>query len=155
MDKRKKKAILSAASGKTVELDRVPDEVFASRMLGEGFAVEPQNGVFFSPADGVIENVSETKHAYSIRSADGLDILVHIGIDTVELGGEGFTPCVKKGDRVRAGDIIARADLAFIKDQGFLTVTPVIVSNWDEMISYELSFGEAVGGETPVLRYNK
>jgi PTS system glucose-specific IIA component len=153
MDKNKDKKLLAVANGRSISLDLVEDEVFASRMLGEGVAVEPASGVFFSPADGVLENVSDTKHAYSIKTNDGLEILVHIGIDTVELGGEGFTPCVKKGDRIKAGDVLARADVEFIKSKGYSTVTPVIISNWDSLESYDLYCGDVVGGETPIIGY--
>ena len=153
MDKNKNKKLLAVASGRSIDLDSVKDEVFASRMLGEGVAVEPETGVFFSPADGVIENISDTKHAYSIKTKDGLELLVHIGIDTVELGGEGFTPCVKKGDQVKAGDIIARADIDFINKKGYSTVTPIIVTNWDTLDSYDLFCGDVVGGETPIIGY--
>ncbi len=153
MDKKKEKSLVAAASGRAVSLDGVPDEVFSSRMLGEGVAIEPESGVFFCPADGVVESISDTLHAYTIKTNDGLDILVHIGIDTVDLGGKGFTPCIKKGERVKAGDVLARADLAFIKEKGFSTVTPIIVSNSDELSSYELFLGRVVGGETPIMRY--
>jgi glucose-specific phosphotransferase system IIA component len=153
MFQKNKNRLLAPASGKAITLESVPDEVFSSKMLGEGFAVEPETGVFFSPSDGVIESVSETLHAYTLRTNEGLDVLVHIGIDTVDLKGEGFSSCVEVGDKVRAGDVIARADIALIRSKGFLTVTPVIVSNPEKLSSFELNLGEAIGGETAVMNY--
>lgn len=153
MFSKNKNKLLAAASGRAIPLEKVPDEVFASKMLGEGFAVEPETGVFFSPADGVIENVSETLHAYTIHTNDGLDVLVHIGIDTVELNGEGFSSCVEAGERVKAGDVLARADIVFLRSKGFSTVTPVIVSNHERLASYDFEFGKAIGGETAVMNY--
>lgn len=151
----KKGKLLAACSGEAVALSSVPDEVFASGMLGGGVAIKPETGMFFSPVDGTVENITDTLHAYTIRSEDGLDLLLHIGIDTVELRGVGFCACVKTGDRVRAGDIIARADLDLIKEKGYLTVTPVIISNSDELLSLEAFLGKAVGGESTVLEYRK
>lgn len=145
--------LLAVADGEAIPIDTVEDEVFSSRMLGDGFAVDPKSGNFFSPADGVIENISETLHAYTLRTDDGLDILIHIGIDTVELSGKGFTPFVKKGDRVSAGDLIARADLGLIKENGFSAVTPVIISNYDEISSYDISLGDVTGGKSTVIKY--
>ena len=153
MFSKSKNRLLAAASGRSIALDDVPDEVFSSKMLGEGFAIEPETGVFFSPADGVIESVSETLHAYTVHTNDGLDVLVHIGIDTVELKGEGFSSCVEKGEKVRAGDVIARADIAFIRSRGFSAITPVIVSNPEKLGAFKLDLGKAVGGETAVMNY--
>lgn len=153
MFSKSKNRLLAPASGRAISLESVPDEVFSSKMLGEGFAIEPETGVFFSPADGVIEGVSETLHAYTIHTSDGLDVLVHIGIDTVELGGKGFSNCVDVGEKVKAGDVIARADIAFIRSKGFATVTPVIVSNHEKLSSFELNLGKATGGETAVMNY--
>ena len=155
MFKKNKKKLVAVASGKAIGLESVPDEVFSGKMLGDGFTVEPETGVFFSPADGVIENITDTKHAYTLKTKDGLELLVHIGIDTVELGGEGFSSCVRAGQTVVAGEIIARADLELIRSRGLSTVTPVVISNSDELSNLELSLGRVVGGETAVAKYNK
>ena len=153
MFQKNKNKLLAPASGKAIPLENVPDEVFSSKMLGEGFAVEPETGVFFSPADGVIESISETLHAYTIHTNDGLDVLVHIGIDTVDLRGEGFSSCVEAGDKVRAGDVIARADIALVRSRGFLTVTPVIVSNHEKLATFDFDLGKVTGGESAVMIY--
>lgn len=149
------KKILAVADGEVLPLSRVPDEVFSSGMLGEGFAVEPTAGTVYSPVNGRIDSVTETKHAYTVRSDDGLDILVHIGVDTVKLGGEGFLSLVEEGDSVKAGDIIARADLDIIKKQGLPTVIPVIVSNFEDMKSFEVKTGAVRGGKSAAMTYKK
>ena len=101
MKEQVEKYILSPISGKTVSLDDVPDKVFSERLLGDGVAILPEDGRIFSPTDGVISSVAETKHAYGISSDDGTEILIHFGLETVELKGEGFEPLVKSGDRVK------------------------------------------------------
>ena len=98
-------------------------------MLGDGVAVLPENGTFYSPVDGKIVQVFDTKHAYSIRSDDGLEILVHIGLNTVELKGQGFTSFVKDGDTVKKGDKIAEVNLEYISDMGYQLYTPVLITN--------------------------
>ena len=148
-----KSGLFAVASGRAVSLDAVPDEVFSGRILGEGFAVEPEGGEFFSPCDGVVENVSETLHAYSIRSDSGPDILVHIGIDTVKLGGEGFMSFVSAGQRVKKGQKLAQVNLGLISSRGLFTVTPVIVTNADMLRSFELSLGQVTGGESLVMSF--
>lgn len=150
-----KKKLLAVADGMALPLEDVPDPAFSGKMLGDGFAVEPSVGVFYSPVDGRVESVTDTRHAYSIRSDDGLDILVHIGIDTVELKGKGFSSLVAAGDRVKAGEPIARADLDLIRAGGLPTITPVLVSNTEELGAFELSLGEVKGGASAVLRYRK
>lgn len=147
--------LLAAADGEAVELSRVPDEVFSSGMLGEGFAVEPTAGTIYSPVTGVIASVTETRHAYTIRSSDGLDILVHIGIDTVKLGGEGFLTLVDEGDEVKAGDIIARVDLELIRKKDCSTVIPVIITNFEDIKSFEVKNGAVRGGKSIAMTYKK
>lgn len=147
--------LLSVADGRAVPLSDVPDEAFASGMLGSGFAVEPSGGTIYSPVDGVVEGVADTRHAYTIRSRDGLDVLVHIGVDTVKLGGAGFLPLVSAGDSVNAGDAIARADLGVIRAAGCRAVTPVLVANSEEIDKIKLKFGSVTGGKSAVLTYSK
>lgn len=147
--------LLAIADGRAVPLGNVPDEVFASGMLGNGFAVEPISGTIYSPVSGRIDSVTETKHAYTIKSDDGLDILVHIGVDTVKLGGQGFISLVERGDNVRAGDVIAKADIAYIKANGLSPITPVLIANHDELKSYDFKLGAVRGGRSAVMTYKK
>ena len=150
---KKESVLVSAADGRALPLSAVPDEAFASGLLGVGLAIEPASDRILSPAAGRIESVSETAHAYSILTDDGLDLLVHVGIDTVRLGGEGFSPAVKAGDRVKAGDLLVRVDLALLSDRGLPTVIPVLVTNPERLSSHALVTGDVKGGESAVMRY--
>lgn len=147
--------LLAVADGRAVPLRDVPDEAFASEMLGKGFAVEPSSGTIYSPVSGTVDSVTDTCHAYTIRSNDGLDILIHVGVDTVKLCGEGFISLVEQGDSVRAGDVIAKADLGLIRSNGLSAITPVIVANHDELSSFDLKLGAVRGGRSAVMTYKK
>lgn len=147
------KSILSPADGTVISLDRTPDEAFASGMLGDGFAVEPENGNIYAPVAGTVVSVSESRHAYAI-SADFGDLLVHIGIDTVEVP-EAFEPLVNVGDKVEAGQHIARADLEMIKKAGLSTVIPVLITDLREAGTVKKNFGKARGGKDVAMYLTK
>lgn len=115
--------------GAVVPLVDVKDPTFSSGALGAGIAVEPTEGKLYAPADGKITVAFPTGHAYGLRTEDGLDLLMHIGMDTVELDGKYFTPKVAKGDTVKRGDVIAEFDIPAIKDAGYLLVTPMVITN--------------------------
>ncbi|WP_394175385.1 N-acetylglucosamine-specific PTS transporter subunit IIBC [Guptibacillus hwajinpoensis] len=115
--------------GKIIPLTEVPDEVFSSGMMGEGFAIIPENGNFSSPVDGEVVSVFPTKHAIGIRSTQGLEILIHVGIDTVNLKGEGFTTLVKEGDTVKKGQKLMEVDLNSISRSIPSLATPIIFTN--------------------------
>lgn len=115
--------------GAVVPLVDVKDPTFSSGALGAGIAVEPIEGKLYAPADGKITVAFPTGHAYGLRTEDGLDLLMHIGMDTVELDGQCFTPKVAKGDTVKRGDVIAEFDIPAIKDAGYLLVTPMVITN--------------------------
>lgn len=149
------KKLLAALDGNAIPLSSVPDEVFSSGMLGDGFAIDPASGNVYSPVNGHIDSVTDTRHAYTIHSDDGLDILVHIGIDTVTLGGDGFISLVEPGDAVRAGDIIARVDLDHIKKNGLSPISPVIIANHDTLRHYDFKPGQVRGGKSTVMTYKK
>lgn len=116
-------------AGAVVPLVDVKDPTFSSGALGAGIAVEPTEGKLYAPADGKITVAFPTGHAYGLRTEDGLDLLMHIGMDTVELDGKYFTPKVAKGDTVKRGDVIAEFDIPAIKDAGYLLVTPMVITN--------------------------
>lgn len=115
--------------GSVVLLADVKDPTFSSGALGAGIAVEPTEGKLYAPADGKITVAFPTGHAYGLRTEDGLDLLMHIGMDTVELDGQCFTPKVAKGDTVKRGDVIAEFDIPAVKDAGYLLVTPMVITN--------------------------
>ncbi len=153
--KKVEKKILAPQNGIFISLEEVPDEVFAQKMLGDGVAIIPDSNDVCSPVDGTIVQIPETLHAYGIHTDDGLDILVHIGINTVELKGEGFESLVKEGDKVKAGEIIARADLDFIKNKGYATHTPILITNIDDIKSFSNNSGKAKACETVAITYVK
>lgn len=119
--------IFSPLGGKTLPLDSVPDEVFSGRVLGDGCAILPESGKIYSPVNGVISSVAETKHAYGFTSDEGIEVLVHFGLETVALKGEGFTVFVKAGDRVKVGDLVAEVNTDLLKEKGINLITPVLI----------------------------
>lgn len=151
--KNEEKNIFAAVNGEICKLENVPDEVFSQKMLGDGVAIIPSDGNIVSPVNGVVSQITDTKHAYCITSDDDLDILVHVGVDTVELKGEGFEVLVKEGDKVSVGDKIAKADLEFIKSKGFNLHTPILITNMDAVSEVNIKDGNADAGTTPVMSY--
>ena len=149
-----KKVLYAVASGKLLPLSAVPDEAFASGLLGEGYAIDPSEGIVYSPVSGKVAHVTDGLHAYTIESEDGLDILVHIGIDTVELRGAPFSPKVAAGDIVAVGDVLARVDLAQIRDAGYFPIIPVLIANVGEVKDYRLAKGMMEGGKTVAMTYH-
>lgn len=138
-------------SGTLVPLSKVPDETFASGVLGEGIAIEPSDGLFCSPVDGTVETIAETKHAIGFAADNGLEILVHVGLETVSLNGEGFEILVKEGDRVKAGQPVAKADLALIRERGLKTITSIVLTGGADDRELHCAEGIAAAGKTPVL----
>ncbi|MBE6879887.1 MAG: PTS IIBC subunit [Ruminococcaceae bacterium] len=134
--------IYSPLCGKVVSLDDVPDSVFSDRILGDGCAVIPSEGRIYSPIDGIISSVAESKHAIGFDADNGISILVHFGLDTVSLKGEGFDIKVNVGDRVTKGQLVAVADIDFIKSKGFDTVTPVLICDGAEDSELVTATGE-------------
>ena len=123
--------ILAPFAGWSSSLAEIPDEVFARAMLGEGVALDPTGNELRAPCDGEVISIAAARHAIALRTAAGAEILVHVGVDTVALGGEGFNLRVRKGDRVRAGDVLLSFDLELLGRKARSLVTPVIVTNGD------------------------
>ena len=133
-----KDTVLSAClNGTVVPLAAVKDEAFASGVLGDGIAIEPSDGELVAPADGEISSTFETHHAVGMTTADGAELLMHIGIDTVKLGGKHFTYLVNEGDKVKKGQPLIRFELEAIKAEGYPVTTPVIVCNTDDYAAVE------------------
>lgn len=126
------------AKGKAVPLKEVNDPTFAEEILGKGMAVIPSEGKIYAPADGEIGMVFDTLHAVSMTAADsGAEILIHVGIDTVQMNGDGFTGHVKAGDQVKKGQLLLEVDLEKVKAAGYDTVTPMLVCNTPDYASVE------------------
>lgn len=121
--------ILAPMEGEVVELMVVNDGVFSSGMLGEGVAIIPSNGRVVSPINGRVLNVFDTKHAIGLATKEGVELLIHIGLDTVELKGKGFTTYVKEGDLISVGDLLMDFDKDEIINSGYQVITPIIVVN--------------------------
>lgn len=130
---KKEKFLSSIAKGSIIDITLVPDGVFSKKILGDGFAVLPTDNTFFSPASGTVTDIAETLHAYCITDTDGLEILVHIGIDTVELKGKYFEALVKKGQQIQQNTPLARADLKAIEAAGYNTASMTVVTNSDRL----------------------
>ncbi len=124
-----KAIILAPIEGKSVSLSQVNDITFSEEIMGKGAAIIPSKGVAVSPVNGVISALFETKHAIGITAEDGTEILIHIGLDTVKLGGKHFTAHIKSGDKVKIGDLLVEFDIEAIKSEGYEVITPVLVTN--------------------------
>ncbi len=152
--KKEMSKIFATQDGDCVELAKVPDPVFSDKLLGDGAAIIPESNLVRSPVDGKIEQVFDTLHAYSILSDDGLEILVHIGLNTVELKGEGFKAMVKNGDKLKKGDILCEVNLDFLRENGYEIYTPVIITNMDKIKNLKVNCGRAKSGETTIIEYS-
>lgn len=138
-------------SGKLVPLSSVPDETFASGVLGEGIAIEPSDGLFCSPVSGTVETIAETKHAIGFAGDNGLEVLVHVGLETVSLNGEGFEILVKEGDTVKEGQPVAKVDLDLIRARGLNTITSIVLTGGADDLELHCASGTAKAGKTQVL----
>jgi PTS system glucose-specific IIA component len=127
--KRKTREVKAPISGQLIAIEEVDDEVFSSKMAGDGVAILPVGDVFVSPIDGVITKIFSTNHAYSVKSKQDLEVLVHIGLETVALKGEGFERLAEEGDEVKAGDPIIKADLNYIKEHAKDIITPILITD--------------------------
>lgn len=143
--------ILSPAEGKTVPLSEVNDPTFSQEILGRGVAVIPSRGRIVAPADGILTVVFETKHAISITTDKGAEIIVHVGLDTVNLKGEHYTAYKNQGDRVKAGDLLLEFDMEAIKAAGYDVITPVIVCNTPDYPDMECHAGMGVKELDPII----
>lgn len=134
--------------GEVVELTEVPDPVFSQKMMGEGYGIKSTTGTFVAPCDGEITLVFPTKHAIGFKSDRGDEILIHVGLDTVSLNGEGFEVFVAQGDKVKKGDKVSQADLAFIESKGLQTITPCLVTDMTGRVVELTKTGSVAAGET-------
>ena len=144
-------SVYAPLTGQAVALDQVPDPVFSGKVLGDGIAIIPSDGKILSPVDGTLVTVAETKHAFGYQTEEGTELLVHVGLETVGLQGQGFTVIAKEGAKVKKGDLIAEVDLAFLKEKGINPITPVLVCGDAEELSLETQAGKVVAGQSKVI----
>ena len=145
--------VYAPVSGKILPIEDVPDVVFSERIAGDGIAIKPEGDKLVAPFDGTIVQVFETNHAFAIRSEKNIEVLVHFGIDTVDLRGKGFKRLAESGQKVHKGDPIIGFNLKELESSAHSTVTPVVISNMGELEIDRLNKadGDAVAGETAVL----
>jgi glucose-specific phosphotransferase system IIA component len=140
--------LLAPMDGHLIDIEEVPDQVFSQKFVGDGIAIEPTSSTVVAPVSGKISRLFPTRHAFSIMTSQGLEVMVHIGLDTVELQGEGFESLKNEGDEVTAGMPIIRVDKAYLKSQGKAIVTPVVVSSEKKISLTKHSTGTVREGET-------
>jgi PTS system glucose-specific IIA component len=148
--------IYSPISGEVIPITDVPDVVFSEKIAGDGVAIKPTGNVIVSPVDGVVSQIFETNHCLVVTAENGIEVLIHFGIDTVELRGQGFKRVAEKGQSVRIGDPLIELDLEFLEKNAKSTITPVVISNVelhkdDRNNLFGYFEGTAVAGTTQIL----
>ncbi|MDW4527058.1 PTS glucose transporter subunit IIA [Rossellomorea marisflavi] len=126
-------SVVAPLSGTIKSLEEVPDPVFSQKMMGDGIAILPDNGKVVSPVDGEIMQLFPTKHAVGIKASNGAELLIHIGLETVSMKGEGFEAHVFEGSKVQAGDPLITFDVSLVEEKAKSTITPIILTNGDDM----------------------
>ncbi len=143
--------LLAPVSGVIYPLERVPDPVFSQKLAGDGISIDPTNNILSAPCPGEIVQQHAAGHAVTLKTADGIEVLMHVGIDTVTLKGKGFTPRVKIGDKVDTGAALIEFDLDYVATNAKSLLTEVIISNGERVTNTVYGTGTAVVGKTPVL----
>ena len=151
---KKNEYINAPCRGEIIKLENVPDQAFAQKMVGDGFAITPAENIIKAPCSGKIIQIFSTGHAVGIQTEKGLEILMHIGIDTVELDGEGFKKLVENGDQVEVGTPLIEVDLDFIKENSPSIITPVIITNMEKTKDMEIVKTGLVNAGEQVLKIN-
>lgn len=153
--KNKGEPIYAPLNGKVIAITDLEEPIFAAKVVGDGVAVIPDDGNALSPVSGVVSFIAKGLHSYGITTYDGVEILLHLGIGTVALNGEGFTPLVKKGDQVQVGTPLCRMDIDLLKSKGVNTTSPLIITSGssDRIKKLTLITGSASAGSTICMRY--
>ena len=151
--KKNKKSIVAPVNGKLISLTEVKDEVFASGMMGDGVAIVPKDGLYVAPVNGEVVLIPETKHAFGIKSNDGIELLVHIGLDTALKNGEGFTVLAKVGQKVTVGTPIIQVDVEYFKNENICLDTPIIILNANGYNLVKKSADRCSVADTKIFEY--
>lgn len=147
--------LVAPITGKTLDLSNVPDKVFAEKLAGDGIAIDPIGNVIVAPADGELTLVFKTLHAFAITLTNGAELLIHIGIDTVSLNGDGFEQLVQAGTMVKSGTPIIKINRDFILSKGFSLITPVLVTNMDIVKDLKSNIDkDVVAGQDEVISFS-
>lgn len=149
------KEIKSPISGKVIELAKVNDPVFSSGAMGKGVAIEPTDNKVYAPFDGVVEFIADTKHAIGLLSDDGVEVLIHVGMDTVKMAGKGFDVKTKANTKIKAGDLLLEFDTKAIKKEGYSLITPVVITNADNYEDKQLCINEEVENGKSIINLKK
>ena len=152
---KKLEEIYAPVAGKAVAITEVPDPTFAEGLLGNGIAIEPTDGKVYAPCNATVDMMFETGHAVSLVSESGTEILIHVGLETVSLGGKPFTVHVHDGDKVTKGQLMLEVDLEAVKAAGLPTITPVLICNTDAYPTFKTHAGKDVTNDDVVLELGK
>ncbi|UHA71795.1 PTS sugar transporter subunit IIA [Paenibacillus sp. 481] len=149
--KKKNISIIAPMTGKAVLLEEVPDAAFSQKIIGDGIAVEPTEGILIAPFDGEVIHLIDTHHSLVLGHESGLELLVHIGVNTVSLQGKPFKTYVKSGDKVKKGQTLIEFDIAQIKEAGLPVITPIIVANGDVVAELKVNTGAVTAGSGELM----
>lgn len=148
-------SLKAVEDGRTISMDEVNDQTFAQELLGPGIAIVPSNGTVVSPINGTIATVMDTKHAICIQGEDGLELIVHAGLDTVELNGKYYQTYKEIGDQVKAGDVLLEFDLEEITKAGYDVTTPIVITNLGDYKITKCLTGQQVKAGEEVIQLTK
>lgn len=149
--KKKNISIVAPMTGEVVEIDKVPDEVFSTKMIGDGIAINPFEGIVVAPCDGKIIQVFPTKHAIGILTEEGLEILIHVGIDTVNLKGKGFESFIKADQYVKKGQKLLEIDLEYVKNHAKTLLSPIVITNMNIVDKFSKKMGKVKKGKNKIM----
>lgn len=147
--------IFAPVSGKVIPLSQVKDEVFNSGMMGKGVAIIPEKNKIVAPFDGTVEVIPSTNHAIVLKSDEGIELIIHIGMDTVNLEGKGFQRIVKEKDKVNKGDTLLLLDIEFLNEQNCDITTPVVVINANQYIIHNEQINCAIEGNSIIMKLER
>lgn len=147
-------SFVAPVSGKVIDLSQVPDDAFAQRLVGDGAAIDASGEIVVAPVDGKLEMIFRTNHAFGIKTSNGIEVLVHIGIDTVDMDGKGFERLTQEGSYVKAGQPVIKIDKSFIEASGKKLITPVLITNTESICNLKCFYKDIVeAGKDKILTY--
>lgn len=144
--------LIAPVTGELIDISKVPDKVFSQKLLGDGIAIKPIDGLIVAPCKGKVVQIFPTKHAIGIRTKLGFELLIHIGLDTVVLKGKGFEVFINEGDKVKPGDKLMKVDIDFLKENVPSIITPIVITNGDIVDTIEKFNGKVECGKDIAMR---